>query len=299
MGNQESKNNVNPIKEGLRELTRNRVKQYKEQEEQMKELLRKNSAHPLEERERDKKLVLEEAAQLEKIYQEIFPYIRKAHSHISEITNQDTNTAVYLLFGKVSQGLQAMLVLAREGFHYEVMELIRSNREALDLISLFLSSDDATSLLKKWFDSDVIENKESRKAIDTFINKEFLKKEGFSKPVEETKSGIYAALSKYSHISYAALLDSFDVFRRDFDFDRVAGFHYLRTSSLDFLREGLASTMIALKHFYLSVRDAQSWLEVDSILEKYGLVQGGNLELRKQVRETLKRYQNKTRDNTP
>jgi len=85
-------------------------------------------------------------------------------------------------------------------------------------------------------------------------------------PVEKTKAGIYAALSKYSHMSYAAVLESIDVYARDFDWHRVSGFHYTSVSSLPFAREMLRATITTLKQFYrFHLRDDESFRELERI----------------------------------
>lgn len=55
-------------------------------------------------------------------------------------------------------------------------------------------------------------------------------------------------LSKYSRVSYAALLEAYDLFRHDFDFERIAGYHWALNSSIPYLRTEIVA-IIALRLF--------------------------------------------------
>jgi hypothetical protein len=129
------------------------------------------------------------------------------------------------------------------------MEILRGIRESLDLVHLFLDEEDNGSNLKKWFLGEIIENNIARTAHDKFLNQESPDIES-QIPYKEAPAHIYRLYSLYSHISYSALLDSFDVYNRDFDFERIAAFHYMNKSALSLVRGVLESTIIALKHFY-------------------------------------------------
>jgi hypothetical protein len=61
------------------------------------------------------------------------------------------------------------------------------------------------------------------------------------------KAGIYGGLSKYSHVSYIALLEAYDIFHHDFDFERIAGYHWVLNSSLPYLHTEIHSVIITLK----------------------------------------------------
>jgi hypothetical protein len=83
------------------------------------------------------------------------------------------------------------------------------------------------------------------------------------------KSDIYAAFSRYSHVSLAALLDAYDPYSQDFDFDRVAGYEHLRTSSLVHVSEQILSTIHVLTTFYRSIQDADSCSGLDTLLRRH------------------------------
>ena len=87
--------------------------------------------------------------------------------------------------------------------------------------------------------------------------------------LEGVQDVIYSGLSHYSHVSYSAILDSYDVYHHDFDFEQIAGHHYALKSSLPYVRTEIHSVLIILKAFYLSLGDRESYLRVDGLLRKY------------------------------
>jgi hypothetical protein len=104
-------------------------------------------------------------------------------------------SAFYFLFGKVSNGLDAIFVLAREGFYYELMEIIRSNGEALDLVVLFQQESADDPLMKKWFEGEIIENAKAREAFDLLIG-ETARANNITISPKAMKSDIYSTLSR-------------------------------------------------------------------------------------------------------
>src|SRR5262249_32299572 len=152
--------------------------------------------------------------------------------------------------------------------HYEVMEIVRSNREALDLIHMFLREPDDSALIKNWFGGEIIENATARQAVENDI-KETAKKSGMPFSISGMKSGMYSILSKFTHVSYTALLEAYDVYHHDFDFERIGGYHYALTGSLSYVRTEIHSTIIMLKAFYNVVQDRDSYARLDELLRKY------------------------------
>jgi hypothetical protein len=57
---------------------------------------------------------------------------------------------------------------------------------------------------------------------------------------------IYRMLSKYTHCSYAALMDCIDVYTHDYDWNRYAGFHYTEHNMHE-LRSTMTATILAFK----------------------------------------------------
>jgi hypothetical protein len=170
-----------------------------------------------------------------------------------------------LLFGKTSQSFRALFLLAREGYSYEVMEILRGIIESVQLVHLFLNEEENSPHLKKWFSGEIIQNEIARAFQDKFLNHESPDIES-QIPYKEVQSHLYRLCSLYSHISYSALLDSFDVYNRDFAFQKIAAFHYLNNIALSLVRGILETTVIALKHFYRISGDMNIYSELNAIL---------------------------------
>jgi hypothetical protein len=253
---------TNKMKERLRLGIRAHKALLVHQEDEIARILGSDPEYPLKERESDRLAVSMEIAELRGLLDTCRPYVARIKSLVAKISDESVETASYLLFCQAIQHFEAIFLLAAEGLSIQSSELIRSICEALDLVVLFDVEGQSHSNLKKWFDGEIIENREARDSAHRFMN------EGRTDPVPfgELKAGIYAALSKYSHMSYAALLESIDVYARDFDWHRLAGFHYAKSGSLPFAREMVHAMIITLKQFYLS-RDQKSFRELDKIYE--------------------------------
>jgi hypothetical protein len=148
------------------------VKQYIEQEKAVEKTLRWVPNLPNQEKEDNGRSVLQKVQKLEGFFDLIFPFITNIRSYISKVTDQDRVTACYFLFGKTSQSFRAIFLLAREGYSYEVMEILRGIRESLDLVHLFLDEEENSPNLKKWFSGEIIENSIARASHDKFLNQE-------------------------------------------------------------------------------------------------------------------------------
>jgi len=48
-------------------------------------------------------------------------------------------------------------------------------------------------------------------------------------------------------VTYIAMLEAYDVFQHDFDFERISGYRYAVRSSLPFLRREVESAIVVLK----------------------------------------------------
>ena len=123
-------------------------------------------------------------------------FIRRIRKLAGDIREPSRSSACDFLFGKFSNGMKALFVLAHQGFHYEAMEIVRSNREALA----------DSPLLKKWFERDIIDNSKAREAFADAIAA-IARANNITINPKELKSDIYSTLSRYSHVSYSALLD--------------------------------------------------------------------------------------------
>ncbi len=238
------------------------VDQFVAQEEQITELLKADPDYPLRERERDRREAVGQIQELRKLLDVCTRYVTKLKSLISKITDHTVQAACYLLFCQALQNFEALLSLAADGFHYQVSVLLRTIREALDLVVLFLCEGQESPNLKKWFDGEIIPNKIARKAVHEFIN------EGRNEilEVEGTKTTIYGIFSNFNHMSYVALLQSIDVFARDFDFRRCAGFYNTRAETLPQAKVELQGMVVMLRHFYRSLGDSDTCRELNEIL---------------------------------
>jgi len=251
------------LDEEIRALIQERLEKIRNPE--ASDFVRLHPDYPETQKERDRQDIIQSLQQLESIHQKILPHIRDLRRLIKDITERTMICAIYLLFGKVMQTWEAVFLLAKEGRNQEVMELARSINENLDLINLFIL-DDTNNYLDKWFDGEIIEHAKAREAIHKFLNLQNpVSKEEL--PVYEISTYIYRVLSKYTHGSYAALLDSVDVFNKDFDFHRFAGYHYTRRN-FHILKDAMVKTLIQLKALYLFLRDNDNYLKVDNILKE-------------------------------
>jgi hypothetical protein len=251
----------------LAQTLQDRLRKYGEEQATVAASLERDPEIPTREKQANSEVVTAQVQILTELWREVMPYIRRIKTLAGDLLNPTRFSACYFLFGKVSNGMEAALILAHEGFHYEVMEIIRSNREAFDLIVLFLREPPDSLLLKKWFEGEIINNAKARAAVEAFFVA-VAREHNIPLLPGGMQSDIYKVLSRYTHVSFDALLDSYDVHRKDFDFDRVAGYHHVLTSSLPFLGEQISSAFLALKTFYLSIEDADSGHGIDAVLQR-------------------------------
>jgi len=252
---------ADPIREELRALTKARIRQLIAQKEQIKECLALDPDLPLRQRELDRRALLTQILEMQGLIHAVTPYVQRLRPLVPEITEPTLHAACYLLLCQALQSFQAILLLAAEGFHYQMSELLRGIREALDLVVLFLCEEQQSPNLKKWFDGEIISNQLGREALDQFINE--VRTDPL--PVKERKAGIYGALSKFNHMSYAALIDSIDVFERDFDTRRVAGFYRANMGTLPSTKGEIRAMIVTMKQLYLSLGDNTAAKELDII----------------------------------
>jgi hypothetical protein len=251
------------IKDVHLEATRVHKELLRRQEGEIKTILKYDPELPQRELELDRVAILRQISELREILDACRPYVRQIKLFVPKISDETVEAASYLLFCVAVQHFEAIFLLAAEGQSIPAGELTRTIGEALDLIVLFAVEGQNSSHLKKWFNGEIVENRKARDSAHRFMN------EGRKDPlpVAELKARIYAGLSKYSHMSYAALLESIDVYERDFDWRRCAGFHYTNSGTLPFALEMLRSLITTLKQFYLS-RDLDVIPALDRIHEK-------------------------------
>ena len=169
---------------------------------------------------------------------------------------------------KIINTFKAVFVLSRLGFSHEVMELNRSITESNELISLFHLKKEEKHL-SKWFDGEIIDNGISRDAMSSLMSTgevlEYLQKNNLDP--KTMMSGIYRVMSKYNHCSYAAILDSVDVFNEDFDFHQYAGFHFTENNT-HMTKTALSGTLTAIRIIYLELQDQKGSEKVKSLQEE-------------------------------
>jgi len=278
-------------KQGLRE----RIDKYKQERDTVRAYVESDPTIPIREKRANSEQLLVEVQKLKDVWSEVMPYIRKIKSIVGDVLGETRFVASYLLFGKVSQGLDAILMLLSNGFYYEAIEILRSNREALDLIPLFLHESDDSPLIKKWFAGEIVSNATAREAADRLL-KETAEKAGLTFSMEGLKSGIYSGLSHYSHVSYTALLDAYDVYSQDFDFERIAGHYYALNTGVSYARTEIHSVIITLKVFYKSVGDRESYSGVDALLRKHAPTYYDEEARQKRHADIEERFTKKARD---
>lgn len=259
---------INPIERHMREQVQTRLQKLIADENAILKVLADNPDLPIFEREANKREATRLGQQFESTFDKILPLIKRLRGRIPRITDQTNLTAVYLLLGKVSNTWRAVFSLVKEGCHQEVIELLRSINENLDLVSLFLIEGDNGPSLRKWFDGAIIKNAKARDAIDRFFDEKRGELGLKSIPFKKAKDAVYGGLSKYSHGSYAALLDSVNVYDRDFDFDKVAGFHYTLHSSIPFIQTMLTTTIVELKHIYTELNEPEMFGALDALYKE-------------------------------
>lgn len=120
---------LNSSKQEIHKKTADHLRHIISKERIVEEMLRLNPDHPNQEKEENRKAVLQQVSELENFFELIFPHIKHIRSYVSKVTDQNRVTACYFLFGKVSQSFRALFVLAREGFSYEAVELSRGIQE--------------------------------------------------------------------------------------------------------------------------------------------------------------------------
>ena len=221
-----------------------RIKQYTEQEEEVKKFLTTSPNYPTEQQEQDKIYTNIYVDQhLNTFLLELLPYIKNLRFHVKKLTDQNKITAIYLLLGQTYKTLETNLVIIKMGFYYQCMDLIRLTLETSDLVMLFTNIEDENPLLKKWFQGEIVKNKNSRIKFEELINNKNIDiKEEMN--IQKAKTSIYHMLSGYSHASYGALLDLFDVYTQDFDFNQNAGFYHIKMTALSYVKSEIIKLLM-------------------------------------------------------
>ncbi|GEM_PF-3333105 len=239
---------------------------------------------PSKEKEKARQIAAQYADILDKKIKELEPLIRSARSHIDYIGDPDKFVASYLLIGKSFTSLKAIAVLVREGYSFQIVELVRSSMESLNLAALFLE-DGQEKLLEQWFYGEIIGNRTAREALNVAVNKVNQASGGEPIPMKEALSDVYSLYSSYTHSGYVALFDFIDVFKEDFDFEQYSQFHYNR-KNLHLTDNLYVNILLALKNFYIHAKDEENLVKVGALLKN----EGGSFATPAEISSELERY---------
>lgn len=253
-------------------------------------LLKSRAAHkklisdilfPSREKEIDLRIVESFAKVLDKKIKEIEPLIRSLRSHIDYIGDPDKFVAAYLLIGKAYTSLKATIILAKQGYSFQVVEIVRSSIESLNLATLFFE-DGQEELLKQWFNGEIIGNRVAREVLDASVNKVSQANGGGVLPMKEALSDIYAIYSSYTHSGYAALFDFIDIFREDFDFEQYSQFHYDR-KNLHLINHLYVNILLGLKNYFIRAKNEKNLARIEALLTQEGKTFASPVEIGKEL----------------
>ena len=268
------------LKEGLEERINERVKKFKKREGHHYFL--SNIAYPETEKQRIRYQLAKSTKELEKYMPAIKKLVKHVKAYVPHIWEQNAITAVYILLGKTYVNLETIISLAKDGRNVEIIELARSGHESLDLAFLFLE-EGQEERLKNWFKGKIIDNKTAREAFHKVLNKEL----SSPNPVYDAKTDVYGIYSLYTHSSYAALLDTIDVFHEDFDYEGLSGLHYTLEYFDSIIKQLMVSLLLELKNVFIKSNDLENISAVDQLLESMGNYKASQEE----ITNILKKYQ--------
>lgn len=220
--------------------------------------------YPSRQRDIDRKVANEYADKLQPMINELEVLVKSLRAHIDYIGDPDKYVAAYLLIGKSFTTLKSLNILVKEGFSFQIIELIRSSIESLNLAAYFLE-DGTENILKRWFNGEIINNNTARQGLNNAVNKMMKKLGKQPVPMREALSDIYSIYSSYTHSGYSALFDFIDVFKEDFDFDQSAQLHYNR-KNLDLIEHLFTNILLSLKNFFIRKHDEENLTKVEEIL---------------------------------
>jgi len=239
---------------------------------------------PSKEKEKDRQVAELYANDLDKKIKEIQPLLRSLRSHIDWIGDPDKFVSAYLLIGKSYMTLKAVSALVRKGYSFQIVELVRSSMESLNLSHLFFE-DGQENVLQKWFKGEIVGNSTAREALNKAVNKMNQAKGVDSLPVKDALSDVYSIYSSFTHSGYGALFDFIDVFKEDFDFEQYAQFHYNKRN-FHLIDNLYVNILLALKNFYIRAKDEDNLAKVEALLNK----EGGSFATPEEIEKEMQRY---------
>jgi len=224
-----------------------------------------NSQLPTMDKSRNKLIVNAKLKQLDPVMKEIESLFNGLRKYVGNIWDQDERVASYLLLGRSISNLKVVLSLAKQGKCIEMVDLSRSAHEAIDLIFLFLT-ENGKPYMNRWFAGETIDNSIARKELGKLVNEINQEEQKYN----EMKSKVYKIYSMYAHSNYRALFDSIDVFREDFDFDGVSGFHYTNSYFQPIVIQLVINILFALKNIYAFTPEEEAIRRIDRLLPIVG-----------------------------
>lgn len=272
---------ANKLKEGLEERINDRIEKLKSRKGHYYCI--SNLTYPENQKQKSRYQLQQATALLEEKMPEIKELIKSIKGYIPYIWEQNAITAVYLLICKTYGNLETIIALAKDGRNVEIIELARSGHESLDLAFLFLE-EGQEERLKSWFKGKIIDNKIARETFHKVLNSGVLNATDL--PVYDSKTDIYGVYSLYTHSSYAALLDTIDVFHEDFDFEGISGLHYSLQYFDAIVKNLMISLMLELKNIFTKYKILENINKVDRLLEQLGNYKATEEE----VRDIFERY---------
>ena len=231
----------------------------------------------------DQRLISIQINELSEIYNATLPYIKKIKEHVEDITEKSKICATYLLLGHIFNNWKAIFVLAENGMNIQMMNIVRSIKESLAIIDLIILDKESDEILSKWFRGEIIQNRISRDSMSGQMEEGTgLTEINFYKILTD----IYSMESIYTHSSYVALLESVDIFIKDFDFLNYSNFHFTKTN-LGYVKGTMGGTILRIKLVYLLLLND---LETTDGLEELLDLSGVGKTITKDSLECLKKY---------
>ena len=227
--------------------------------------------------------------EIDVILPEVEKLIRRIFPHIQSITEETKIAAAYLLIGRAFSNLKTALLICRHGRNFEMMELCRSGKEALDLAILFWDDKNKSSL-DKWFKGKIIGNVDAREFQHEHLNTELSEfYDNKEQPIKEMLGKGYHTMSQYTHSGYASILDNVDMFKLDFDFENQSGYHYC-TENFHIVKDLLIKVLLNLKNSFLHLKDAEGFQAADNLFKPF------EKKLTKEQMETIMEQHRKETD---
>jgi hypothetical protein len=233
----------------------------------------------------DKTQIESNLLKIEKVTPSIKLLLKRIRKNFRNIWDETNIVATYLVLGKVLNNLESATILAKQGYSYSMVELIRSGVESCDL-ALLLMEESQEEIVKEWFQGRIIKNEKSRKLAHKILNNERTG-EKILMPIESAKKDVYEIYSHFTHNSYSTLLELIDPYKEDLDYEQTAGFHY--SQHYFHLIENLAvQILLEIKNLFVKTQDLDGIKGCNSALQELDY----NLHSKEEAEDLFTRYYN-------